>query len=738
MLVEFIKIAKILKGVMMRYFLFTVLFTFSMLFSQSSLGGIPYSFNNDMISHSAVILTDDVNRESMLAEDALRPANSPYRYGKRFEESYDFFSYAHQDIIDDYEVWRLDIVSRNALAMSLEFSPFYLSDDAQLFLYNEDMVLGAYSSINNNEDNIFSIPLLRGEIIHIELIIPRDTQTGNNIEISAIIHDYRDVLNLSGNYESERDCGDNVNCTSANSYQDPVNAAAFLDMGGYICSGSMINNTNNDLTPYFLTAWHCVEGSNVNIFRFYFNYETSSCSGNNASYGSYAYSSDLLVTSGDMDPDFALLLIDDNIPTSWNVFYAGWNRSTSTPSISCGVHHPGGAPKKINFDNDNAYNSGTINWGDGYGTSPAGSHWDVYWDDGGTEGGSSGSPLFDSNQRIVGQLSGGSGACGTGSDSYGKLSRAWSTSNIENWLDPTNSGATTINGIYTASEADYVTVTDPNGGETLQSGNTFNLTWDSNASGNVSIQLYVNNSFNSNITTNTANDGSYYWNIPSSVSQGSNYKIKITSTSNSTVYDYSDGTFTILNPSIDLSIGNIDINSGVIDINMYNESPISGFQFVVSDSPNYITITGAGAGVSSSYGFTTSTNESGTILGFSLSGAQIPSGNHTLIELYFDINNPGTTTTLCLDDVIISDPNGEALGVNIEDCEEVELLSIIIGDINFDGAIDILDVVVQVNAILSGAGEELSSSEFTAADFNSDGILNVIDVVLLVNSILGL
>ena len=63
--------------------------------------------------------------------------------------------------------------------------------------------------------------------------------------------------------------GVNVNCSSANNYQDPVNAAAFLDMGGYICSGSMINNTNNDLTPYFLTAWHCIDGSNVNTFRFY-------------------------------------------------------------------------------------------------------------------------------------------------------------------------------------------------------------------------------------------------------------------------------------------------------------------------------------------------------------------------------------------------------------------------------------------------------------------------------------
>ena len=167
--------------------------------------------------------------------------------------------------------------------------------------------------MNNNVDDIFSIPLLKGEVVHIELLIPEDTQEENNIIISEIIHDYRDILNLWGNYESERDCGDNVNCSSANDYQDPVNAASFLDMGGYICSGSMINNTNNDLTPYYLTAWHCINGENVNTFRFYFNYETSSCSGTWANTGSYAYGSTERASSGSMDGDFTLLEINGTI-----------------------------------------------------------------------------------------------------------------------------------------------------------------------------------------------------------------------------------------------------------------------------------------------------------------------------------------------------------------------------------------------------------------------------------------
>ena len=354
----------------------------------------------------------------------------------------------------------------------------------------------------------------------------------------------------------------------------------------------------------------------------------------------------------------------------------------------------------------------------------------------GTEGGSSGSPLFDNNQRIIGQLSGGSGECGTGSDSYGKLSRAWSTSNIENWLDPTNSGSYNLDGIYTAGPSEYITVENPNGGESLETGDIYNINWDSNSDSNISIKLYVNSTFNSNITTNTANDGSYTWSIPSSISSGSNYKIKITSNTNSDIYDYSDATFSITSsPTVNLSIGNVDVNNGIIEINMSNEESVSGFQFILSDSPNDISITGAGEGSSSDYGFTTSSNESGTILGFSLTGGQIPSGNNTLVKIYFDILNPGSITTLCLEDVIISDPTGAALGVNIEGCEDIELLSVTLGDINYDGGQDVLDVVLLVGEILQSGG--LSSSQLAAADMNGDGVLNVVDVVLLVNLVLG-
>ena len=61
--------------------------------------------------------------------------------------------------------------------------------------------------------------------------------------------------------------------------------------------------------------------------------------------------------------------------------------------------------------------------------------------------------------------------------------------------------------------------------------------------------------------------------------------------------------------------------------------------------------------------------------------------------------------------------------------------NLLIGDINFDQTIDILDVVLCVNIVL-GIGTP-SQDQIFAADLNYDGSVNVLDIILLVNTILA-
>ena len=57
------------------------------------------------------------------------------------------------------------------------------------------------------------------------------------------------------------------------------------------------------------------------------------------------------------------------------------------------------------------------------------------------------------------------------------------------------------------------------------------------------------------------------------------------------------------------------------------------------------------------------------------------------------------------------------------------------GDINFDGIVDILDIVRIVNQIMGNS--DFNDDEFTAADFNADGIVDILDIVQIVNYILA-
>jgi hypothetical protein len=118
-----------------------------------------------------------------------------------------------------------------------------------------------------------------------------------------------------------------------------------------------------------------------------------------------------------------------------------------------GIHHPSGDRKKIStytqqLSSSNAY--------------APGAHWRVVWaatetNHGVTEGGSSGSPIFNPARRIVGTLTGGSSMCATPTapDFYGKFSYHWDGNNpipvaerLKAFLDPANSGLEVLDGSY--------------------------------------------------------------------------------------------------------------------------------------------------------------------------------------------------------------------------------------------------------------------------------------------------
>jgi hypothetical protein len=57
------------------------------------------------------------------------------------------------------------------------------------------------------------------------------------------------------------------------------------------------------------------------------------------------------------------------------------------------------------------------------------------------------------------------------------------------------------------------------------------------------------------------------------------------------------------------------------------------------------------------------------------------------------------------------------------------------GDVNFDGTLNVTDIITMVNFVLNTSTP--TEEEFLAADINQDGILNILDVIAVVSEILG-
>ena len=214
------------------------------------------------------------------------------------------------------------------------------------------------------------------------------------------------------------------------------------------CTGSLINNTSTVRTPYILTACHCLGGydaaalNNLSQWIFYWQYEFPGCVKTTepplrSTTGAY-------LRANNTDSDFALLELQQDPKSLTGVFpyYLGWDRSGNAGTPGRGIHHPDGDTKRINKMYSVTTYPYSISWSGGT-TTPSNSHWDAYISDGGTQGGSSGSPLINDNRKIIGQLHGGNGDCAPVNKYYGKFDISWtgngSTSvlrRLSDWLNP--------------------------------------------------------------------------------------------------------------------------------------------------------------------------------------------------------------------------------------------------------------------------------------------------------------
>lgn len=376
--------------------------------------------------------------------------------------------------------WKLRIHAEGAEALSFLFQTFKIYGATTLEIKNNQGALlhPVLTQKDVEEHFMYDAALCTGDEMVLILTEPAHV-TPAELFIDRIMYNYRATGTSTEEKINESEaCEVNVNCTPVgDNWQDEKRGVARIyvvegNQAGW-CTGSLVNNLANDCKPLFLTALHCgvnCSAANFNQWKFYFRYESPNCTNPNTAgtLDDYFINGCVkLSDSGDgggaTGSDFLLVQLGTaaNQATTvttlksanFNAYWNGWDANNTATSGGTGIHHPAGDIKKISTFNGNTVTSA---W-NGNGLQ---SHWRLTWSSnangyGVTEGGSSGSPLFNnSSGRIVGTLTGGGSYCNATNqpDYYGKMSYHWisngSTNNrrLKPFLDPANTGALTQNG----------------------------------------------------------------------------------------------------------------------------------------------------------------------------------------------------------------------------------------------------------------------------------------------------
>jgi lysyl endopeptidase len=423
--------------------------------SQISRGGKPYEYKGLKKSSSYQIDIPDKEIQILksLQDNESQAGKKVLKYA--YTINTDFSPENNGEWINVSEairVWRIELQSKGAYALGLLFNEFKLNPGCMLFIYDpqQENVLGGFNELNNKTSGILPTAIIPGDRIVVELQVPVGIDYGH-LKIASLSHAFIDIFGL---HDSETtgigasgSCNKDVNCEYGTDWQIIKRAVCRVQITstGEFCSGTLLNNSAIDGKAFLLTANHCIDrNSKAQSAVFYFNFETDFC-GDTATIKilKTLSSARLLATSDSLD--FSLLLLSDDPPENYEPYFAGWSRDVSPSSKATCIHHPLGDLKKISVENDPvslSYQSANApDWL--FEDEIPGAYWRIVrWDVATTEPGSSGSPLFNSNQLVIGNLSGGDATCTNPvNDYYAKISVDWdyyqdTTQQLAHWLDP--------------------------------------------------------------------------------------------------------------------------------------------------------------------------------------------------------------------------------------------------------------------------------------------------------------
>jgi hypothetical protein len=346
------------------------------------------------------------------------------------------------ETIGDTNVWRLAISSPNAFSLNLLFADFNIPEGARMFLYNADttVVLGAYTA----KDNTLMLPTppVSGDVMVVEYDEPLNADFQGFFNITQVAHDFKGAF---ADEPTPGKCQVGLTDEQKSEWGNERRAVCRILVGGTVlCTGTLLATADHSFEPYVLTARHCIYSEKqAQSSLFFFNYDDYDIPEKQTVSGSS------LVAVKDNDDgflDFALVRLNSAIPDYYDVYYAGWDVSGAVPRGGVCLHHPQGGTVAIAVDSDSIPVASYRNFDGNTFFNVA------EWDEGATEQGSSGAPLFDANHRVVGLLSGGDSDCDYPMNDYFQMLSVcydryrFDSLQLAHWLNPQGLPITAIDG----------------------------------------------------------------------------------------------------------------------------------------------------------------------------------------------------------------------------------------------------------------------------------------------------
>lgn len=460
--------------------------------AQISHGGEPMFNRANTKSQTAIVQLPQLDNEKLLNTTTNNAKKgTPLRIGAGHLCEIDVLKEA--TLVEDARGrhYLLGVESPKATFVGLNFSTFILPDGAEIFFYDEtgELVLGSFDKSDAMNDGQFYTQSIAGSIVFIEYNVPYGVEPGSLV-INSVVHGTKEIFNIIDNIyddaeasmkgpygQAEGTCHPDVACPEGDDWRSQIRSVVAIQIIAntnygpvpFMCSGALINNTRQDRTPYVLSAYHCQDQTgmlrdlreayediviNSLSFTTYFLYQKNKCNGTLGSYNKSITGADIVAKYNyNIGSDMLLLRLKDTVPFDYKPYFAGWDRNEiDQPTAGACIHHPGGDYKKISIPKSIEASADYQKF------------YKVRWytgseNKGVTEQGSSGSPLFNGDKRIVGQLYAGQSYCNQpwGTDLYGRVSVSWnggnlSTNRLKTWLDPDNTGVTTLDGLDYSNE----------------------------------------------------------------------------------------------------------------------------------------------------------------------------------------------------------------------------------------------------------------------------------------------